>query len=79
MRLLRKLLALTVYAALLLPVGDSFRLNAWMRAVELTSTAFDSTMRRRRSRLENERFSRHVRLLQRDSEYEERTLRVRLR
>lgn len=78
MRLLRKLVAFAVYGALFLPGTDSFRLNAWMRAVSVTSTAFDSTLRRRRSRLENERFSRHLKLLQMDVDHEERTLRVRL-
>lgn len=74
MRVLRKVVALLVYGALLMPFGDSFRLNAWMRAVSVTSTAFDSTLRRRRSRMENERFAKVMRLLQLE---EERTLRRR--
>jgi len=77
MRLFRKLVAFVVYGALLLPGTDSFKLTSWMRAVEVTSTAFDGTMRRRRSRVENERFARHLKLLQMDVEHEERTLKVR--
>ena len=76
MRVLRKLVAFLVYGALLLPTGD-FKITAWMRAVEVTSTAFDSTMRRRRSRVENERFARHLKVLQMDAEHEEKTLRIR--
>jgi hypothetical protein len=76
MRILRKFVALFLYAAVLLPTTD-FKFSAWMRAVEVTSTAFDSTMRRRRSKVENERFSRHLRLLQMDAQHEEKTLRVR--
>lgn len=78
MRLLRKFVALVVYGALLLPGADTFRLTTWLRAVTVTSVAFDSTMRRRRSRLENERFARTLKLLRRDSDQEERTLRIRL-
>ncbi len=63
MRILRKLIALVVYAALLLP-GSDYRLSAWMRAVEVTSTALDRTMRRRKSQIENERVARHMRILQ---------------
>jgi hypothetical protein len=78
MRLFRKLVAFVVYGALLFPGTDSFRLNAWMRAVSVTSTAFDGTLRRRRSRLENDRFARHLKMLQMDVQHEERTLRTRL-
>jgi hypothetical protein len=78
MRIFRKLVAIVVYGALLLPGADAFRLNTWMRAVSITSTAFDSTLRRRRSRVESERFVRHLELLHMDVEHEERTLRVRM-
>lgn len=78
MRCVRKLVAFLVYGALLLPGTDSFRLNAWMRAVAITSTAFDGTLRRRQSRLENERFARHLKLLLGQPGHEERTLRTRL-
>ena len=78
MRVIRKLIALVVYGALFLPGGDNFRLHSWMRAVEITSTAFDATLRRRRSRLESERFTRHLRVLRLENQHEERTLRVRL-
>lgn len=78
MRLVRKFVALILYGALFLPGADSFRVTSWLRAVSVTSTAFDSTMRRRRSALENERFARHLQLMQMDQQHEERTLRVRL-
>jgi hypothetical protein len=79
MRVFRKLVALVLYGALLLPGAESFRITTWLRAVTVTSTAFDSTMRRRRSRLENDRFARDLKLLQRDADHGERTLRVRVR
>lgn len=79
MRLLRKLVAVLAYAVLFLPGADASRLTAWMRAVTVTSTAFDSTMRRRRSKIESERLAQSVALLQMDRLHEERTLRVRLR
>jgi hypothetical protein len=78
MRLFRKLVAFVVYGALFLPGTDAFRLNSWMRAVSVTSTAFDSTMRRRRSRIENDRLARDLRMLRTDVDRDERTLRVRL-
>lgn len=54
------------------------RLTAWMKAVEVTSTALDRTLRRRRSSLENERFARSMRLLQLASDdRDEKTLRRR--
>lgn len=77
MYVLRKLVALLTYGALLLPATDSLRITAWVRAVEVTSTAFDATLRRRKSRLENDRFARHLKLLKMDVLHEERTLRVR--
>lgn len=77
MRVLRKIIAFVVYAALLLPVSEH-RLTAWMKVVEVTSTALDRTMRRRRSRLENDHCSRFMRLLQLASDdREEKTLRIR--
>jgi hypothetical protein len=79
MRLVRKLVAVIAYAFLFLPGADASRITAWMRAVTVTSTAFDSTMRRRRSSIESERLARNVTLLQMDHLHEERTLRVRLR
>jgi hypothetical protein len=78
MRLVRKLVAVAAYAFLFLPGADASRVTAWMRAVTVTSTAFDSTMRRRRSKIESERLARTVALLQSDAGHEERTLRVRL-
>ena len=79
MRLIRKFVAVVTYALLFLPGTDASRVTAWMRAVTVTSTAFDSTMRRRRSKIESERLARDVMMLQMDALHEERTLRVRLR
>jgi hypothetical protein len=79
MRLFRKCVAFLLYGALFLPGGESFRLTTWMRAVAVTSTAFDSTMRRRRSQMESDRLARSVQMLQMDAEHEERTLRLRWR
>lgn len=78
MRLFRKCVALFLYGVLFLPGADSFRVTTWMRAVAVTSTAFDSTMRRRRSRMESERLARQLRVLQMDADHEERTLRIRI-
>jgi hypothetical protein len=56
------LIAFALYAAVLLP-GSDYRLNAWMKAVEVTSTALDRTLRRRKSSIENDRFARFVKLM----------------
>jgi hypothetical protein len=74
MRLFRKFVALAVYGALLFPGTDSFRLNAWVRAVSVASTAFDSTLRRKRSQIESERLSRDLKLLGMDADLGEQTL-----
>lgn len=79
MRLFRKFVAFLLYGILFLPGGDSFRLTTWMRAVAVTSTAFDSTMRRRRSQIESDRLAYSMQMLQLDAEHEERTLRIRRR
>ena len=76
MRIVRKLIAIAVYAALLLP-GSEHRVHAWMRAVEVTSTALDKTMRRRKSRIENENFIRHLIVMRMEEHQEEKTMRVR--
>ena len=73
MRIVRKIIALAVYAALLLPISDS-RITTWFRAIEVASTSLDRTMRRRKSQLENDRFSRILKMMQDDVDYEERTL-----
>lgn len=75
MRLLRKLIALAVYIAVFLP-GADYRTTAWIRALEVTSTSLDKTLRRRKSRLENERLARHLQMNQMDVEYEEQTLKI---
>lgn len=62
MRFLRKLIALALYATVLLP-GSDYRINAWMKAVEVTSTALDRTLRRRKSSVENDRLSRFIKLM----------------
>lgn len=69
-RFLRKLVALALYAAVLMPGTSEIRLNAWMRAVEVTSTALDRTMRRRRSSIENERLGRFLKLHALDGEHD---------
>ena len=77
MLIVRKLIALLVYAALLSPVSER-HLVAWVRAVEVASTSLDRTMRRRKSQIENDRFSRYMKLMQQAGELrEERTLRIR--
>ena len=77
MRLLRKLVALAVYAVMFLPTAD-YRTTAWIRALEVTSTSLDKTLRRRKSRMENERMARHVQMMHLDVEYEEQTLKIRV-
>ena len=62
MRVLRKLIAFALYAAVLLP-GADYRIHAWMKAVEVTSTALDRTLRRKKSSLENDRFARFIKLM----------------
>jgi hypothetical protein len=62
MRFLRKLIAFALYATVLLP-GSDYRINAWMKAVEVTSTALDRTLRRRKSSVENDRLARFVKLM----------------
>ena len=47
MRIVQKLVAILVYAALLLP-GNENRLATWARATEVFSTALDRTLRRRK-------------------------------
>jgi hypothetical protein len=74
MKILRKLIAFVIYGALLLP-GSEYRMTAWVRAIEVTSTAFDKTLRRRKSRLENERFIRHLIVMRMDEDQEEKTMR----
>ena len=75
MRLLRKLVALAVYIVMFLPTAD-YRTTAWIRALEVTSTSLDKTLRRRKSRMENDRMARHVQMMHLDVEYEEQTLKI---
>ena len=77
MRILRKLIAIAVYAALLLPTSDA-RLTKWVKAIEITSTALDRTLRRRRSRVENERLIKHLAILQSVADDEEKTERLKV-
>lgn len=63
MKLLRKLFTMMLYAFLLLP-GRDYRIDAGLlRAVEIASTALDRTMRRRKSRMENDRFTHHIEMI----------------
>jgi hypothetical protein len=65
MRVLRKFVAFIVYAAILLPgTGPDIRWTAWFRAVEMTSTALDRTLRRKKSAIENENLALTMRLTQ---------------
>ncbi|MGZ7078066.1 MAG: hypothetical protein ACXVJT_01520 [Thermoanaerobaculia bacterium] len=63
MKLFRKLVAMALYAALLLP-GSEYHVTSWLKAVELTSTVLDRTMRRRKSQIQNEHLARFLRSLQ---------------
>lgn len=63
MRLLRKLIAFCVYAAVLFPSTD-YKVSAWMRAVEITSTTLDRTLRRKKAKLENDNSARALHLMQ---------------
>lgn len=76
MRVLRKLIALAVYAVMFLPTAD-YRTTAWIRALEVTSTSLDKTLRRRKSRIEGERLARHLQMNGLDVPYEEQTLKIR--
>lgn len=73
MRILRKLLSLAVYVAVFLPTAD-YRTTAWIRAIEVTSTSLDRTLRRRKSRIENDRLAHHLQMNGMDVEYGEETL-----
>jgi hypothetical protein len=79
MRVLRKFVAFIVYAAILLPgTGPDIRWTAWFRAVEMTSTALDKTLRRKKSRLENERLAQTMEMSQiADGEQQDMTGRIR--
>ena len=74
MRVLRKLVALAVYALMFLPTAD-YRTTAWIRALEVTSTSLDKTLRRRKSRIENDRLAHHMQMNGLDVPYEEQTMR----
>jgi hypothetical protein len=77
MRVLRKIVSFIVYAAVFFPTAD-YRATAWIRAIEVTSTSLDKTLRRRKSRIENERLARHVAMNAMDVEYAEETLKLRV-
>ncbi len=65
---------MVLYAALLLP-GSEYHMTSWLKAVELTSTALDRTMRRRKSQIQNDQFARFLRSLQiAESDREDATL-----
>ena len=77
MKILKKVIAIAVYAALILPVGHD-RLARSLKAIEVTTTALDRTMRRRRSRVENERIIKHLAILQSVADDEEKTERLKV-
>lgn len=59
-KVVRKLIALLLYAVLLLP-GAELRMTTWLKAVEASTAIADRTMRRRKSRVENDRMARYIR------------------
>ena len=73
MRLLRKLLAIAIYVVVFLPTAD-YRATSWLRALEMTQTSLDKTLRRRRSKIENDRLARHLQMLSFKVDHEEKTL-----
>ncbi|HEX9162297.1 MAG TPA: hypothetical protein VF980_11370 [Thermoanaerobaculia bacterium] len=62
MRFLRKLIAFALYASVLAPMTD-YNLPSWVKAIEVTSTALDRTLRRRKSSLENDHYARFLKLM----------------
>ena len=60
MKIVRKCVALLLYAIILLP-GAEYRMSSWLKAVEASTAVVDRTMRRRKSRVENERFATFLR------------------
>jgi hypothetical protein len=72
-KVVRKLIAMVLYAALVLP-GSEYRMTSWLKAVELTSTVLDRTLRRRKSEIQNDKLARFLRSLQVTSEREDATL-----
>ena len=76
LRILKKLISFVIYAAVFFPTAD-YRATAWLRAIEISSTSLDKTLRRRKSRIENERMAQHLRMNGMDVEFGEETLKVR--
>jgi hypothetical protein len=72
-KVVRKLIAMVLYAALVLP-GSEYRMTSWLKAFELTSTVLDRTLRRRKSEIQNDKLARFLRSLQVTSEREDATL-----
>lgn len=59
MKIVRKFVALILYAVLLLP-GAEYRMSSWLKAIEASTAVVDRTMRRRKSRVENQRLARFM-------------------
>jgi hypothetical protein len=58
-KIIRKIVAMFLYAVLLLP-GAEYRMSSWLKAVEASTAVVDRTMRRRKSRVESDRLSRYL-------------------
>ena len=80
MRVLRKFVAFLVYASILMVpgTGTDLRVAKWVRAFEITSTALDRTLRRKKSQIENDRLAEHCRMTHiADGERQDMTGRIR--
>jgi hypothetical protein len=49
-----------LYAVLLLP-GAEYRMTSWLKALEASTAVVDRTMRRRKSKVENDKLSQYLR------------------
>ncbi len=58
-RIVRKCIALLLYAILLLP-GAEHQMASWLRAIEASTAVVDRTMRRRKSKVENDRLAKFM-------------------
>ena len=49
-----------LYAVLLLP-GAEYRMTSWLKALEASTAVVDRTMRRRKSKVENDKLAQYLR------------------
>lgn len=59
MKIVRKIIAMILYAVVLLP-GAEYKMSSWLKAVEASTAVVDRTMRRRKSRVEHERLAKYL-------------------